>query len=374
MTHQVLDDDHQPMDAHAEVDSRGITFHSRGGSAERGAQNADYGPALRLLLRRLAVAAIPIEGAWVDSGRVQAIPIADRTILFGHEIGSQAFTLMSNRMREVGQGTLQKGGNSTKRIRIQFAASVPIQELEEKLGVARVAKDLRSRDRLPAEELERVTAEHVWHAVEKLREGGREHRFGASTDFDLVTAAGERFPPKAVFGLAASEVLGFEVQPSHFSGGIGTACFRILQRAGFTIVRKNEAVPAISIPASQEDREWTEGKPKLMAHLERERAWGLPQAKKDYFIRLHGRLRCERCGMDPVEVYGDPHGLACIEVHHHTVQVAEMAEAQGTRLEDLQCLCANGHRVVHSELRETEDPISTNTKAARGARQHRRPR
>jgi hypothetical protein len=211
MAHQVLDDDQRPMDAHAEIDSLGITFHSRGGSAERGtARNAAYGPALRLLLRRLASAAIPIEKAWVDSSRVQGMPIADRTILLGEELdpdGSGAFTLMSNRMREVGQGAPQQGGNTTKTIRIQFATSVPVRELEEKLGVARVTRDLRSAERLPTEDLYRVTAEHVWDAVEKLRDQRVEHPFGPSTDFDLVTNGGERFPPKAVFGLAASEAL-----------------------------------------------------------------------------------------------------------------------------------------------------------------------
>jgi hypothetical protein len=351
MTHQVLGDDGQSMDAHAEVDPLGITFHSRGGSSNKGSvQNADYGPALRLLLRRLAAAEIPLEGAWVDSSRVQAIPIADRTILSNQELdrdGSVAFTLMSNRMKDVGQLPTHKGGNSTKRIRIQFAERIDLVELEAKLRLLRVAKDLRSRDRLPAEDLNRVSAEHVWNAVERLLYKKSEHTFAPSTDFDLLTDTGERLPPKAVFGLAASEALGFEVQPKHFSGGRGTSCFQILEAAGFVIVPKNSAAPSISVPTSQEDREWTEGSAKLVAHLRKERAAGLAQAKKDNFARLHGRLICERCGMDPIETYGGRHGLACIEVHHHSVQVVDMAESHRTRLEDVQCLCANCHRVVH---------------------------
>jgi 5-methylcytosine-specific restriction protein A len=51
--------------------------------------------------------------------------------------------------------------------------------------------------------------------------------------------------------------------------------------------------------------------------------------------------------MDPVTVYGGQHGPACIEVHHHSVQVEDMAETHRTKLEDLQCLCANCYRVVH---------------------------
>ena len=93
-------------------------------------------------------------------------------------------------------------------------------------------------------------------------------------------------------------------------------------------------------PPSSEDRQWTEGKPRLITHLRKERASGLAQAKKDWFVRTHGRLLCKRCGMDPIEVYYGEHGAACIEVHHHVVRVEEMAEANQTRLEDLQCLCA----------------------------------
>lgn len=357
MTYQVLGEDEQPIDAYAEVDLLGVTLHGRRGSRGR-VRNADYGLALRLLIRRIAAAGIPVDRAFVDSSRVQAIPIPDRTILLGQELeqdGSKAFTVMSNRMQEVEQGTSINGGNPTSTVRIQFAKSIALPELMEKLAVVPVDKDLRSADRLPVEELNRVTAEHVWNAVEKLRTGA-DHRFGPSTDFDLLSDTGERFPPKAVFGLAASEALGFEVQPRHFTGGQGTPCFRTLEAAGFTIVPKGEAVPLSNIPVLQEDREWTEGKPKLVSHLMKERASGLAQAKKANFVRLHGRLICERCRMDPVAAYGGQHGLACIEVHHHSVQVEDMIEAHRTRLEDLQCLCANCHRVVHKLLALSQEP------------------
>jgi 5-methylcytosine-specific restriction protein A len=44
-----------------------------------------------------------------------------------------------------------------------------------------------------------------------------------------------------------------------------------------------------------------------------------------------------------------PFGDACIEVHHHAVAVAKMDGKARTRLADLQCLCANCHRIVHRE-------------------------
>jgi hypothetical protein len=211
--------------------------------------------------------------------------------------------------------------------------------------------DKRSAERLPAETFDSVTAEHIWSALEKLREPGFEHRYGPSTDFDLITDDGARFPPKAVFGLAATEALGFDVLPRHFSGGRGTTCFRMLEDAGFTIVSKDEDIHPIELPVAPEDRSWTEGNPRLVAHLRRERASGLAQAKKDWFTRTHGRLFCERCGLDPVVTYDGAHGNACIEVHHDAVQVEDMAEGHKTKLEDLQCLCANCHRVTHRLLK-----------------------
>lgn len=54
--------------------------------------------------------------------------------------------------------------------------------------------------------------------------------------------------------------------------------------------------------------------------------------------------------MKPIEVYGGEVGEACIEVHH-TKPIADMKEGDTTKLEDLQCLCASCHRVVHRELR-----------------------
>jgi 5-methylcytosine-specific restriction protein A len=55
--------------------------------------------------------------------------------------------------------------------------------------------------------------------------------------------------------------------------------------------------------------------------------------------------------MDPKEVYGEAVGEACIEVHHKEVHLADMAEGHETQLDDLACLCANCHRVIHRELK-----------------------
>jgi hypothetical protein len=202
--------------------------------------------------------------------------------------------------------------------------------------------------RLPAEELRKVTAEHIFNAVQRLCTGFKDHQFDESTHYDLI--AEMRLDPKAAFGVAATEALGFEVLPGHFSGGIGTPCFRALEDAGYLIVPKGQAVADEVLVLPPEEREWIEGQPKLIAHLKKERAPGVAKAKKARFLREHGKLYCERCDLDPIAQYGE-HGDACIEVHHEATTVADMGEGHKTRLEDVRCFCANCHRVEHRRLR-----------------------
>lgn len=224
---------------------------------------------------------------------------------------------------------------------------------------AAAAGDTRSLDRLPVELLEQVTPEHIWNAVQMLLGGYSDHQFAASTDYDLVADGGMRLAPKAVFGIAARLALGYEILPKHFTAGEDSACFRLLRNAGFSVIKKDEVPAFVASSLSDEDQEWSEGRARLVAHLVRERAKGLAQAKKSRFKREHGKLFCERCGLDPVAHYTTAHAEACIEVHHHDVQVRDMAEEHRTTLESLQCLCANCHRLVHRFLRVQNSGSST---------------
>lgn len=250
-------------------------------------------------------------------------------------------------------GSKAGGGNTSKRIRLQLAANVSDTEARTVLKSIRVKADFRSEERLPISELEEVTPEHLHLAIQKLLGGYSDRDFGESTDFDVVLDDGTRLAPKLVFGLAATEALGFKVGPRNFAAGTKSACFRILTRAGYTIVRKGTAVDAPQEPGPA-DADWAEGTPKVRVHLLRERSASLRLAKKVEFRRKHnGRLYCERCGEDPVEKYKSGSAEACIEIHHVKTSIAKMRSGHRTRLEDLQCLCANCHRLTHREMRES---------------------
>jgi hypothetical protein len=233
-----------------------------------------------------------------------------------------------------------------------------VKEVDEMLAFLRQQgawPSKRSDSRFAADAFLPVTAEHFLRAARRLSGGFKDHPYGPSTDYDLLFDD-HRLPPKAVFGLAATEALGFVVRPANFIAGEGTVCFNMLRASGYLIIAKDEQAETDEPPPSDDDRLWAEGRLRLVTHLGRERGSGLAAAKRDRFRAEHGKLFCERCGLDPVETFGPEFGEACIEVHHRETQVAAMADGHQTQLEDLQCLCANCHRVVHRELKALTPP------------------
>ena len=218
------------------------------------------------------------------------------------------------------------------------------------------ATQTRSRDeRIPVAEFERVSAEHVWDAVQHLVYDDKKHGFGDSTHYDVCVDDNTLRPPKAVFGMAASTALGFDMRPGYFTGGVGTPCFNSITEAGFQIVRKGSPKPPPSALQNVEDRSWTEGRPLRVSHLGRERARGLSKAKKAAFRREHGRLFCQRCFLDPVKKYGSEAGESCIEVHHDLPLAKLKTTETRTYLNDLKCYCANCHRIVHREMQVSDE-------------------
>ncbi len=212
--------------------------------------------------------------------------------------------------------------------------------------------DRQIPEKLSAQTLQQVTAEYIWKAVQSLLVGAKAEEFGASVDYDLLVDGGVRLAPKQVFGLAASDALGFIVKPFHFKAGTNTVCFQLLEKAGYRIVAKGSHLEPFDLPPEQEELEWAEGAPKLVEHFRRERAPSLAQAKKAQFLNQHGRLFCEGCKLEPSEKYG-PYAEACIEVHHSAIHVSDMKPGHMTKLDQLQCLCANCHRVLHRQLAAT---------------------
>ena len=83
-----------------------------------------------------------------------------------------------------------------------------------------------------------ITREDVEEAVKDYSEG-IEHGFGPSTKYDVVID-GERYPPKAIIGLAARRISGRILSNQEFSGGKRDKCFEVLEGLGYEIVTKED--------------------------------------------------------------------------------------------------------------------------------------
>ena len=343
------------IDAKFEVRNGILILRSRGGGKGTStARNTQYGMALRLLLERISQSTLSLRGVWVDSSRVQHVALRKRRILSPEEndiAPKELFTVLSRRMVEIGRDPDSiSSSNPNKKLRFEFFGDISEEQIIRIVGLGDFGKNLSGRGRLSVASLKRVSDDYIWRAIQQLRAGGMNYAFGESNIYDVVDDDGNRWPPKSVFGIAATEALGFEVKPEHFESSPKRISHRAIKHAGFRVVGKNETVLTEKLSPSDDDRTWFEGQKKSRLHVKRERSTGISNAKKAEFRRTNGRLYCERCKLDPVETYGNQFGEACIEVHH-IVPLAKLSSGDHITLDDLMCLCANCHRIVHNELR-----------------------
>lgn len=94
-----------------------------------------------------------------------------------------------------------------------------------------------------------ISRQDVLDAIAAFSTGSVQHGFHESEKYDLIYE-GLRFPPKAILGIAAQRSAGRILEPSEFSGGEGSACFRILRNLGFLIELK---------PEFQGGADWSDG-------------------------------------------------------------------------------------------------------------------
>lgn len=90
---------------------------------------------------------------------------------------------------------------------------------------------------------------------------------------------------------------------------------------------------------------YAEGKPIVQTRTLRQRSAKLTNEAKSRYYEEHGELRCQICGMNFEEVYGEL-GEGYIEAHHPD-PVSEMDGEQFVDVDGIVLLCANCHRMVH---------------------------
>ncbi len=92
-------------------------------------------------------------------------------------------------------------------------------------------------------------------------------------------------------------------------------------------------------------KDFVEGDKKMAFHFYRERNSKLVRLKKDLFIEEHGQLFCEACKFDFHDAYGE-RGKDYAEVHHN-IALSSSDFMGTTKLDDLNVLCSNCHRMIH---------------------------
>lgn len=91
--------------------------------------------------------------------------------------------------------------------------------------------------------------------------------------------------------------------------------------------------------------EVNEGKLLSRLHFFRERNQTLVKKKKETELNKSGTIKCEVCGFDFYEVYGEL-GYGFIECHH-TKPISKLSKDDKTTLSDLSLVCSNCHRMLH---------------------------
>jgi len=122
--------------------------------------------------------------------------------------------------------------------------------------------------------------------------------------------------------------------------------FYSAQGLGAGIWGLRDFIPTIqNMDFTQDDKSFSEGRLKLKTHIVRERNHQVITLAKKRYLSKHGCLKCEICGFDFKQHYGDI-GEGFIE-GHHIKPVSQIQPGEKTKIDDIVLLCSNCHSMIH---------------------------
>ena len=131
------------LDTSFEFEDEALIFHSSGGKkGSPAARNIDYAVGLRTLLERVHVASFSITKVIVETKNIMHLSVNERTVFNAAErflSPAELYSVVTTGMKNVGQKPGAKGGNSRKRLRIEFSPNTsPSQVLKAIRGFRRL--------------------------------------------------------------------------------------------------------------------------------------------------------------------------------------------------------------------------------------------
>lgn len=185
-----------------------------------------------------------------------------------------------------------------------------------------------------------ITRQDILRAANAYDNGTIPHQFSHSTTYDVIID-GNRYPPKAIVGIASSYILGKPLVPDDFGGGLNTRCFKVLEGNGFQIILKKDDILDPNEVSSFSS--YTEGNTVQVLVNRYERK----SKARDECIEHYG-LQCQVCDFNFEEIYGEI-GVGFIHVHH-TVPLSEIKEEYVVDgVKDLKPVCPNCHAMLHKK-------------------------
>lgn len=152
------------------------------------------------------------------------------------------------------------------------------------------------------------------------------------------------FVPELRFYGASDRLQGVDAQQLRALRELVPQSAKLIEQIWYDAKLEDEPTVQDVLEIREDEQAYAEGQVVTRTIKQRRRSRTLVKDAKQRFIDEHGHLYCEVCGFD----FGDVYGMDYIEAHH-TKAIADYDEDSETVIEDLAMLCANCHRMIHSQ-------------------------
>lgn len=143
---------------------------------------------------------------------------------------------------------------------------------------------------------------------------------------------------------ASDRLQGVDAQPLRSLRELVPQSAKLIEQFWYDAKLEDEPTVQDIIEIREDEQAYAEGRLVTRTVKQRQRSRTLVKDAKQHFLDEHGRLFCEACGFD----FGEFYNIDYIEAHHIRA-IADYDEDDETVIEDLAMLCANCHRIIHSQ-------------------------